>query len=308
MVQEMVENHGDGYSYMMERVNNYIERILAAKKGFLEKIEHKGSLTEPSGFEGLSTGLQDLLGARAADQCVLLGRRVGELHLALSQSKTSKDFSAENFSLHYQRSLFSSMLALVRETYNTMQKNRKSVQDKGALDSLLVRKAEIVSLFKKIYSKKFDVVKTRTHGTLGLSQVLLTGKDVAIHDFGGIPSRSYSETRLKRSPLIDVASMIRSYYYAAYEGFLTTAHVKQEEIVHLLPYADIWVHYMSGFFLRSYFETVKDTDLIPKSKDDLKIMMQYFAMEKALYALEYEVLNRHHRLIIPLSMIRDVLN
>ena len=308
MMQEMVENHGDGYSYMLERVNNYIERILAAKKGFLEKLEYKGSLTEPASFESLSTGLQDLLGARAADQCSLLGARVGELHLALSQSKGSKDFSAENFSLHYQRSLFSPMLALVRETYNTMQKNRKSIPDKGALDNLLVRKAEIVSLFKKIYSKKFDVVKTRTHGTLGLSQVLLTGKDVAIHDFGGIPSRSYSETRLKRSPLIDVASMIRSYYYAAYEGFLTTAHVKQEEIIHLLPYAQIWVHYMGGFFLRSYLETVKDTNLIPRSDDDLRIMMQYFLMEKALYALEYELLNRHHRLIIPLSMIRDVLN
>jgi predicted trehalose synthase len=37
-------------------------------------------------------------------------------------------------------------------------------------------------------------------------------------------------------------------------------------------------------------------------------MMQYYLMEKALYALEYELLNRHHRLIIPLSMIRDVLN
>jgi maltose alpha-D-glucosyltransferase/alpha-amylase len=292
---------------MMERVNNYIERILAAKKGFLEKIEYKGSLTEPASFENLSTGLQDLLGARAADQCSLLGMRVGELHLALSRSKTSKDFSAENFSLHYQRSLFSSMLALVRETYNTMQKNRKLIQDKGALDNLLVRKAEIVSLFKKIYSKKFDAVKTRTHGTLGLSQVLLTGKDVAIHDFGGIPSRSYSETRLKRSPLTDVASMMRSYYYAAYEGFLTTAHVKQEEIIHLLPYADIWVHYMGGFFLRSYFETVKQTDLIPKSNDDLKIMMQYYLMEKALYALEYELINRHHRLVIPFSMIRDIL-
>jgi len=308
MMQEMVENHGDGYSYMMERVNNYIERILAAKKGFLEKIEYKGSLTEPAGFEGLSTGLQDLLGARAADQCSLLGTRVGELHLALSQSKRSKDFSAENFSLHYQRSLFSSMLALVRESYNSMQKNRKLIQDKGALDNLLVRKSEIVSLFKKIYSKKFDVVKTRTHGTLGLSQVLLTGKDLAIHDFGGIPSRSYSETRLKRSPLTDVASMMRSYYYAAYEGFLTTAHVKQEEIIHLLPYADIWVHYMGGFFLRSYFETVRQTDLIPKSNDDLKIMMQYYLMEKALYALEYELLNRHHRLVIPFSMIRDILN
>src|SRR5215467_3024260 len=101
------------------------------------------------------------------------------------------------------------MLALVRETYNTMQKNRKLIQNGEGLDDLLVRKSEIVSLFKKIYSKKFDVVKARTHGTLGLSQVLLTGKDVAIHDFGGFPWRSYSEARLKRSPLIDVASMIR---------------------------------------------------------------------------------------------------
>jgi hypothetical protein len=37
-------------------------------------------------------------------------------------------------------------------------------------------------------------------------------------------------------------------------------------------------------------------------------MMQYYLMEKSLYALEYELLNRHHRLIIPLSMIRGVLN
>jgi maltose alpha-D-glucosyltransferase/alpha-amylase len=65
MMQEMVENHGDGYSYMMERVNNYIERNTGGEKGFLEKMEYKGSLTEPASFESLSTGLQDLLGARA---------------------------------------------------------------------------------------------------------------------------------------------------------------------------------------------------------------------------------------------------
>jgi maltose alpha-D-glucosyltransferase/alpha-amylase len=65
---------------------------------------------------------------------------------------------------------------------------------------------------------------------------------------------------------------------------------------------------MGGFFLKSYFETVKQTDLVPKSDDDLRIMMQYYLMEKALYALEYELLNRHHRLIIPLSMIRDILD
>jgi len=130
---------------------------------------------------------------------------------------------------------------------------------------------------------------------------------VSIHDFGGIPYRSYSETRLKRSPLIDVASMIRSYYYVGYEGFLSTPHVKPEEIDHLLPYADIWVHYMNGFFLHAWLETVKESDLIPKSNLDLKVMLQYYLLEKALYALEYELNNRPERVIIPLAMIKDIL-
>ncbi|HMG68934.1 MAG TPA: maltose alpha-D-glucosyltransferase, partial [Chitinophagaceae bacterium] len=68
MMQEMIENHGDGYSYMMERVNNFIERILAAGKDFLEGVQYNGSLVEPVSFETLPIGLQDLLGARASDE------------------------------------------------------------------------------------------------------------------------------------------------------------------------------------------------------------------------------------------------
>ena len=50
MMQEMVENHGDGYSYMMERVNNYIERILAAKKGFSGKNRIQGKFNGAGKF------------------------------------------------------------------------------------------------------------------------------------------------------------------------------------------------------------------------------------------------------------------
>ncbi|HMG68582.1 MAG TPA: hypothetical protein VK588_12880, partial [Chitinophagaceae bacterium] len=109
-------------------------------------------------------------------------------------------------------------------------------------------------------------------------------------------------------PLSDVASMIRSFYYAGYEGFLSSPHIKHEEVHHLLHYADIWIHYMNNFFLKSYLDTVKNSQLIPGSPEDLKVMLQNYLLERALYAMEYELHNRPERVVIPLAMIRDILN
>jgi maltose alpha-D-glucosyltransferase/alpha-amylase len=309
LMQEMVENHGDGYSYMQERVNNYIERILAAEKGILHRLEKRGSFADPVGYDELPQELQVLLGGRASDQSWLLGVRTGQLHLALSESKTFKDFIPENFSLHYQRSLYSSMLVQVREAYQAMQQKKAILDEirKQEIEKLLHRKNEILNLFKKIYSKKLDVVKIRIHGSLSLAQVLLTGRDVAFQDFGGIPSRNYSDRRLKRSPLRDVASMLRSYYYAAYEGVFSSGHVSGNDAYQLFPYAEIWTHYMGSFFMKAYLEIVRKSDFIPKADEDMKMMLQIYLLENALNALTYELGNRPDKIWPSLNMINDIL-
>ena len=75
--------------------------------------EQLGSLTEPLAFDQLPNDLKDLLGSRAADQARLIGKRTGQMHIALSSATGIKDFKPEEFSLHYQRSLFSAMVSLV---------------------------------------------------------------------------------------------------------------------------------------------------------------------------------------------------
>ncbi|MFL5773807.1 MAG: alpha-glucosidase C-terminal domain-containing protein, partial [Flavisolibacter sp.] len=108
MMQALIENHGDGHTYMTERLNNYIERIMVADRSSVNLIDKMGTITEHVSFEELPAELQNLIGARTAEEASLIGKRTAEMHLLLASEKTNRDFAPEEYSLHYQRSLFSS--------------------------------------------------------------------------------------------------------------------------------------------------------------------------------------------------------
>src|SRR5206468_26102 len=67
MMQVMIENHGDAQGFMLERLNNYMERILARDRSQIAGYEPMGSLFDPVEFEQLPEDLKDFLGGPAAE-------------------------------------------------------------------------------------------------------------------------------------------------------------------------------------------------------------------------------------------------
>lgn len=308
MMQAMVENHGHGENFMLERINNYIERILARDRNSI-KMELKGGITAPVTYEELPEEMKILLGNAAAEQAAAIGEVTAAMHLSLANGKHIKEFKPEEFSLHYQRSLYSGMQTLTRETLQHLSKSLDKVQDKELAQYLINNKEVLLDKLKRMYAKKFDIVKVRTHGNYKLKKILLTGKGLSINDFSGNPKRSFSERRIKRSPLRDVVSMIRSFYYVAYEGFFLSRHIQKNEVQQLLPFAGLWAWYMMNFFLHAYYKkTHADSMFLPRDTKDLEILIDTYLVEKALQDLHDELLSRPEFAAVPMKIIKAVID
>lgn len=308
MVQEMVENNGDGYTYMLERMNNYLERVLALKSEDL-KMDFSHPSNRNTEFDQLSGKWQVLLGANAVRKIELIGKRIGEMHLLLASAR-KKEFSPEPFSLHYQRSLFSAMHSFLSEAFNSLARNKKNLpqEQHPEIEKLLDSKTGLIDKLKRLYSKRLDIIKTRIHGNLNLRQVLLTSRDISIHDFGGDTGKIFSDRRLKRSPLRDVASMIRSIYYVGYEGFQEHTQASSQLAKKLAPFATIWTEAMASFFQNSYLETVQGSALIPSEKENIDMLLDSYLIEKASIALEYELRIKSENVMIPIRMLNSLSN
>jgi len=308
MMQELIENNTDSWTYVLDKLDNYYERILSLSdtRG---PYDLRGTLTDPLKYEHVPEHVKNLHEGQVVESIRLLGKRTGEMHIALSLGRDHPDFRPEEYSLHYQRSLYAGLQSLVRATFDSLLRNIENLPENVQQEAqeVLQLKGEILAKFKDIYKKKINVEKIRIHGDYHLGQVLFTGKDFIITDFEGEPARSYSERRLKRSALRDVAGMLRSFHYAAYGSLFLDTQIRKEDISKLMPFAEQWYHYTSGFFMDAYLQTVQGSKFIPAEKEDLDILLTTFLLEKSIYELNYELNNRPKWVLIPLRGIKSIM-
>jgi maltose alpha-D-glucosyltransferase/alpha-amylase len=308
LLQGFVSNQGDTWTYMLDAVKQYFERVLAGEKGPKVLSETRESILDidPS---GIPQEFQDLIGGMYFEIARLLGVRTAELHMALSSVDDDPVFSPEPFSLLYQRSLYQSMRSLTRRVFQsfgkTVSRLPENIRDEAK--QIYGLEKDILQCYEGILKKKISATKTRIHGDYHLGQVLYTGKDFIIIDFEGEPARPLSERKLKRSPLTDVAGMMRSFHYAVYAAFFKHVSIRQEDISQLEQWIEPWYECMNSVFLSAYLDTAGDSAFIPKDRKDIEILLNVFLLEKAVYELGYELNNRPDWLLIPFRGIQNIL-
>ena len=301
-------NQGDAWSFTMDLVRRYFERVMSRVPDIEDVPDLEFSIYNEDGKE-IDPQIKQLIGAFYIEMVELLGKRTAELHMAVASDSADHDFAPEPFNSFYQRSIYQSISSLVRRNFQTLWKISTNLPDsvKEEASSVLSKESEILDTIKAILRLKIKGMKIRTHGDYHLGQVLFTGNDFVIIDFEGEPARTLSERRLKRSPLRDVAGMLRSFHYAAYTGVLQQASVNKEYLSTLVPWANLWYKHIAKAFLTSYLNTLGDSPLVSKEIDELSTMLKVYLIEKAVYEIGYEMNNRPDWIIIPVKGVMDLL-
>jgi maltose alpha-D-glucosyltransferase/alpha-amylase len=307
ILQGFVANEGDAWHYTIDSLGRYFEHVLAHPTVQVPPIPQKPLLPlikEPPPLA------QETIGPYLAS-ARLLGERTAELHLALASDPDDPDFAPEPFSVMYQNSIYHAMRSLTIQNLQLLRQRLPELpQDvRGDALKILDLEKDIIGRFELIRRRKIRASRIRCHGDYHLGQVLYTGKDFVIIDFEGEPARPLSERLLKRSPLRDVAGMIRSFHYAAHTTLLHQASstLRSEYLPMIEQWGQFWYIWVSATFLTSYLTVIGPARLLPEDTEELKILLDAYLLEKAVYELGYELNNRPDWVKVPLQGILQLL-
>jgi trehalose synthase-fused probable maltokinase len=218
-----------------------------------------------------------------------LGCATARLHVALASDHVLPRFAPEEITDRDTADWRAALETEVRQTVAALREGRPDATPE--LDPLLERASGIAALR--------GLEKTRHHGDYHLGQVLeRPDGSFAIIDFEGEPSRPLAARTEKRSPLRDVAGLLRSLDYARHAA-LRAGPSDQERVSR----ADAWHDRAREAFLDGYLSTLRPAapGLLPADTKRLHAALSALELEKAAYEVRYELSHRPDWLPIPLA-------
>jgi predicted trehalose synthase len=238
--------------------------------------------------DGWELALDDPLGVLA--RLPELGAATGEMHTVLASDPTDPAFSPEEPSVEALSLLTATIDEQIEQVFLDLP------PDTPALGPIAGRGEEVRDRLQLMSHVGVGGRLIRHHGDYHLGQTMLRDSGWTILDFEGEPARSLLDRRRKRSPLRDVAGMLRSFAYAA----------SASELLRGVPAPAGWEEQARAAFLEAYLETV-DQSLLPAGRPATDKLLAIFELEKAVYELRYELNNRPDWVPIPVAGIARLL-
>jgi maltose alpha-D-glucosyltransferase/alpha-amylase len=302
-VHGYILNQGSAWQFFREELRRFFERALASSRELKPPPRPPGTLLDLAQGE-VPAAAREMLGSSLA-AARLLGRRTAEMHLAMLLDDPA--FSPDPYTALDQRGLYQTKRNLTGKVLRQLRSLRVEGRLAELSHQLISREKNLYARFEPLLHKKLTTSRGRVHGEYHLGNVLWTGKDFVVVDFGQNPSKPLPERRRKRSPLRDVSAMVRSFDFAATMALRDTATVRELERGAAEPWAKLWATWAPAAFLGAYLEASANSPFVPRDRGELWLLLDTQLLEKALEELGTELGKRDDWAFAALRSLLDYL-
>jgi maltose alpha-D-glucosyltransferase/alpha-amylase len=306
VVHTFIPSATNAWDFTLDALGRYYDRVItwvalgqSAAVPLAEPIQLLQPDFPPAVAETIGTFLES---AR------LLGVRSAELHRVLACNAINKDFSPEPSTPHHRRAVFQSMRNLAAQNLRLLRRQTNTLPPETQPLAQRVAELEpaIMQSYRLLCDHRLTGKRLRLHGDCRLGQVLWTGKDFVFIDFEGDTSVPISERRLKHSPMRDVATMLRSFHYAAAVGLdqhVQRGSIPPENMLRFQSWLRYWNLWVSVAYLKAYFQAIASAAILPDNEEAVRVMLRAHVLDRAMNELGRELSVGGARLDIPLSGI-----
>ena len=304
VAKAFVPHAKNAWKFTLDAISSYYDGVFAsAAQGQVPPSAHPLKLPH----QNVTADAADHVGTYL-ESARLLGVRTAELHLMLASGEPHGDFSTEPMTSHYLRGVFQSMRSLAVQNLRRLRKQMKTLPPELAAVAhrVIELEAAILLQYRRLIEGNFSARRIRIHGDLHLGQVLWTGRDFVFLDFEGDMTIPISERRIKRSPLHDVARMMRSFHHAAYAGFhrqVELGVISRENLPKFEPWVRHWNLAVSRAFLQAYCQGMEKSEILPSDPEQLRTMLAAYLLNQVVDELGDELRRGSDNVRAPLQAI-----
>ena len=283
IIEGFVPRRGTALDHLREELNRWFDEVL--QMGDIDPPKLAANDILSRALFPLSDDVNVAVGDYIR-KAALLGTRVGEMHKLLARTDVGA-FAPAPLDLAARDKIVRDVLQAVGDVFALLDVRAPSQREKvqTAIAAMRAKKPTIEKRVQNLLAAPEGAVRIRIHGDLRLERVLHTGDDFIIDGFEGDRTRPFAERKAKRSPIEDVATMLRSIHRAV-------THILAErpdaERPRLTPWASVFHRAASASFLGGWLRSASESSVLPAAPVATRALLDCFLIRACIRELDTE--------------------